>query len=88
VAPPKKKRHVFRWVFLAAQVLFLIWIITGLATTAHPSHCGSLDTQTCRSASDVGRTIGVGLVVFFWVAFDIIVGGTYAVWKLVSRKNS
>jgi hypothetical protein len=28
---PRKKRHVFRWVFLAIQALFLIWIITGIS---------------------------------------------------------
>jgi len=31
-APPRKKRRVFLWVFLAIQVLFLAWIITGAAT--------------------------------------------------------
>ncbi len=30
---PKKKRRVFLWVFLAIQVLFIIWIIAGTAST-------------------------------------------------------
>jgi hypothetical protein len=38
-APPvpaqRKKRRVFLWVFLAVQVLFLIWIIAGVAS--HPA---------------------------------------------------
>ncbi|HWG02604.1 MAG TPA: hypothetical protein VG164_12260 [Trebonia sp.] len=30
--PPKKKRRVFLWVFLIIQALFIIWIITGVAS--------------------------------------------------------
>jgi hypothetical protein len=32
---PRKKRRVFLWVFLGIQVLFLIWIIAGVAS--HPA---------------------------------------------------
>lgn len=32
--PQRRKRRVFLWVFLAVQVLFLVWIIAGLAS--HP----------------------------------------------------
>ena len=31
-APPRKKRRVFLWVFLAIQVLFIVWIIAGAAS--------------------------------------------------------
>lgn len=30
--PPRKKRRVFLWVFLAIQGLFIIWIIGGVAS--------------------------------------------------------
>lgn len=33
--PPRRKRRVFMWVFLAIQVLFIIWIIAGVAS--HPA---------------------------------------------------
>ena len=33
--PPRKRRRVFMWVFLAVQVLFIIWIIAGIAS--HPA---------------------------------------------------
>jgi hypothetical protein len=85
---PKRKGRIFRWVFLAAQLLFLIWIIAGLVSTGHPAHCQSLDQQTCQSAYNAGRGIGVGIIIFLWVAFDIIVGGTYAIWKLISRGSN
>jgi hypothetical protein len=32
VRAPTKKRRVFLWVFLAIQALFVIWLVTGLAT--------------------------------------------------------
>lgn len=37
-APPRrKKRRVFLWVFLAIQVIFVIWIIAGAATKTGPT---------------------------------------------------
>ena len=30
--PPRKRRRVFVWVFLAVQVLFVIWVIAGAAS--------------------------------------------------------
>jgi hypothetical protein len=36
---PRKQRRVFMWTFLAVQILFLIWVVTGIATVhAGPSH--------------------------------------------------
>jgi hypothetical protein len=39
-APPRRrKRRVFLWIFLAIQVLFIIWIVTGIATVhTGPTH--------------------------------------------------
>lgn len=45
---PKKKRRVFLWVFLAIQMIFLIWIIGGVATAnSTPSHAEVL--QACAN---------------------------------------
>lgn len=30
---PRKRRRVFMWVFIAVQVLFVIWLITGIASS-------------------------------------------------------
>jgi hypothetical protein len=86
---PKRRRRVFLWVFLAIQVIFLIWIIAGVhgATTA-PTDCGVLDAQTCQSATDAGAAIGAGLIIGLWVAVDIIVGGSYAVYRLSTRNRT
>jgi len=37
--PKRRKRRIFLWVFLAIQVLFIIWIVTGIATVhTGPTH--------------------------------------------------
>jgi hypothetical protein len=88
--PERKPRRIFPWVFLAIQVLFLALIVSA----AHSSHIQSvadcatqtaLSAKDCQSASDAGTTIGVGVLVGFWVAFDVIVGGTYAIIRLARR---
>jgi hypothetical protein len=37
-ALPRRKRRIFPWFFLAIQVIFLTWLITGLAQGTGPSH--------------------------------------------------
>jgi hypothetical protein len=95
----RKKRRVFRWVFLAIQILFVIWLIAGIAAThGDPNHClnqggaalggGQAGVDLCSNATDTGRAIGIGMVIALWVVVDVIVGGTYAVMKLAGRKQS
>jgi hypothetical protein len=72
----------FTWVILVINVLFLIWIIGGMASSSGPAHdCGSLDQQTCDSAKNVGTAIGVGLIVAFWAVVDVILGIIWLVTK-------
>lgn len=50
-APPRRKRRVFLWVFLAIQVLFIAWIIAGVAsTTPGPSAAA----QAAKQCADGG----------------------------------
>ena len=80
VAPPKEKRHIFRWVFLAIQVLFLVWIIGGLSATG--PECGpSLSAEACQAAQGIGTGIGVALIVALWIAVDFILGITYLIFR-------
>lgn len=83
----RKHRHIFRWVFLAMQVVFLLWVILG-AHAGQSTNCGTgMNASDCQSAKDAGTTIGVGIVVALWVAADVIVGGTYLIYRLASRKR-
>lgn len=43
-ARPRKKRRVFLWVFLAIQVIFILWLIAGAAMPA-PSSAGQVAAQ-------------------------------------------
>ena len=84
VAPPRKKRHVFLWIFLAIQVLFIIWLITGGASADHGvTHCTGPD---CKGATEAGSAIGIGLIIVFWMVVDVILGVTYGVYKLATRR--
>lgn len=84
--PAKPKRHKgFLIFFLLLQALFLIWVIAG-GINAQGVTCEGLSTQDCKDAKDIGTTIGVGLIIALWAATDIIIGGTYAVYRLVKGK--
>ena len=47
--PPRKKRRVFLWVFLAIQVLFIIWIITGAASNPSGPTAAQQAAQQCAN---------------------------------------
>ncbi|MFE0489435.1 hypothetical protein [Streptomyces griseoaurantiacus] len=87
---PKKRRRIFLWFFLAVQILFLILVIVGAASgSGTPDECRSLtgdDLKLCEDANDVGTTIGVGLAIGLWAAVDVILGFTYLIYRLASRR--
>ncbi len=96
---PPRRRRVFPWVFLAIQALFVIWVIAGVAgggsihsgavayCHAHPSQY--LPFSQCVSdyggGEKIGAAAGIGLIVAFWAAADIILGISYGVWRLARR---
>ena len=87
VGHPKKKRRVFLWFFLAMQIGFLIWVITG-AMSGSSTHCAAgTTTVDCHDAHEVGTTIGVGFIILLWALADIIIGGGYAVYRLAARRR-
>ncbi|MFJ7102483.1 MULTISPECIES: hypothetical protein [Streptomyces] len=89
--PPRKKHRVFLWIFLAIQVVFLIWVIWGIAQGGGtPEQCRGRtgdDLDLCDSASDAGTAIGVGLVIALWAAVDVILGITYGIYRLNTRRT-
>ncbi|WP_329338710.1 hypothetical protein OG252_24550 [Streptomyces sp. NBC_01352] len=91
IPPPKKRRRVFLWFFLAIQILFLIWVITGATSGSGTSEeCRGLTgdaLKLCEDAGDVGTTIGVGLIIGLWVAVDVILGFTYLIYRLATRRT-
>lgn len=109
--PAKGKRRIFPWLFLLANVAFLIWLIAGIAgggnsgADAHAqaiAQCSGTQWQgvfksyqDCvthygnglNAASDIGKGIGAALIIGLWVAFDVIVGGIYLIFRLATRNR-
>ncbi|MFE6223057.1 hypothetical protein [Streptomyces sp. NPDC057854] len=84
---PRKPRRVFLWVFLAIQALFLLLVILGASSGAGaPEDCGTLARETCNDAESAGTAIGVGILIALWAAVDLILGVTYAIYR-VSRRG-
>jgi hypothetical protein len=83
--PGKRKRkiRVFTWIILAINVLFLIWIIAGVSSVSSSACDPSLSQETCTATKEIGGGIGVLLIIFLWVAVDVILG---IIW-LVTRKK-
>lgn len=79
---PKRKKRIFMWVFLAIQLLFIIWIIAGV-NNASDNCAGKVgDALTlCQNATGVGAGIGVFFIVFFWLMVDVILGITYLITR-------
>lgn len=77
--PVRKRRHIFRWFFLAVQAIFLIWIITGATSAAHSS-CNGLSHEACTTAKQVGGGIGVLVIIFVWLAVDVVLALTWLVF--------
>jgi hypothetical protein len=79
------KWRPFTWVILIVNILFLVWIIGGIASSGGtPQDCGTLSEQTCNDAEAVGTAIGVGIIFFLWALTDVILG---VVWLVTRPKR-
>lgn len=93
IAPKPKKKRVFMWTFLAIQVIFLIWVITGIASghgTGSSAHQQAL--QYCagdgwqglfKSYSDCVTHYGNGLNTAGEAGTAIGVGLIVVLWVVV-----
>lgn len=79
---PRKKRKIFRWVFLAVQVLFLIWIFAGGSSAADncDGEVGSA-LEACQAGTAIGAGIGVALIIGLWLAVDFILAITWLIFR-------
>jgi hypothetical protein len=98
---PWKRHRVFLWVFLAIQVIFIIWLIAGTASTGgginasvvaqcHSQAVGMGMTQAqCVSylggAAKAGTGIGAALIVIVWVVVDFLLALIYGIYRLARR---
>lgn len=87
-AAPNRKRRVFLWVFVSVNIFFLVMVFAGaMSGNGQPADCGTLDAETCNTASDAGTAIGVGLLIGLWFFVDLFLGLVYAVVALARRSS-
>lgn len=80
------------WVVIIFNVLMLIWVVGGIASTGEgTADCKEeaatnqfLDDELCDDAAAVGTAIGVGILIFLWAAGDIILG---IIWLVTNGGN-
>ena len=69
------------WVINIVNVIFLIWIIGGIAS--RPSQVVPND-NLCINASDAGTSIGVGLIIFLWFLVFVVLS---IIWFMTRPKH-
>lgn len=80
------KWRPFTWVILIINVLFLVWIIAGVAGVA--GECANevgIDRDACEAGTAVGATIGVGIIIGLWAFVDVILGVLWLITKPKTR---
>jgi hypothetical protein len=80
---PKRKIRVFTWFILLVNLIFAAWLIFGIAGVAGGKCSPELSQSACDGAKALGGGIGALLIIFLWVAADVILG---IIW-LVTRKR-
>lgn len=73
------------WVIVVVNILFLVWVIGGIASTG--GACEGLtgsELDACEAGTAIGATIGVAAIVGLWVVVDIILG---IVWLVTNTRK-
>jgi hypothetical protein len=71
------------WFILVVNVLFLIWMISlGGAAAENCDDVTRAEMDACEAGTAIGATLGAGLIIFLWVAADVILG---IVWLVTNR---
>ena len=77
------------WLILIFNVLMLAWLVAGVGGAASSSNCSAitdeLERSGCEAGTAIGTGIGAGLVIFLWVAGEIILG---ILWLVTNRKKT
>ncbi|WP_296747310.1 hypothetical protein [Mesorhizobium sp.] len=63
--------HVFKWLFIIFNILMLLWLVGYWSQISGMIGHGS-DAEKAGGA--IGAAIGTSMLLFFWVAGDIILG--------------
>lgn len=75
-----QSRHIFRWVFLAVNVLFLVWLIAGVGSVDTTPPAGA-NAEAFEAGTAIGAGVGAMMIIFLWVSVDVILGIGYLVFR-------
>jgi hypothetical protein len=80
------KWRPFTWVIVIINVLFLVWIVAGVAGLADECADEAANLRdACEAGTAVGATIGVGIIIGLWAFVDVILGVLWLVTKPKAR---
>jgi hypothetical protein len=63
---------VIKWIFIAFNILMLIWIISGMVGAGQVSETAVNDAE--RAGAAIGATLGIGILLVLWAIGDLILG--------------
>ena len=63
---------VIKWLFIAFNILMLIWVIGGIVSVGEISETAVNDAE--RAGAAIGATVGIGMLLFLWGIGDLILG--------------
>src|SRR5712672_1376716 len=72
------------WVILVVQVLFVIWLITGISAVSDNNCSTDAYADACRAGQAMGAGIGIGLIIFLWALIDVILG---VIWLITNKSK-
>lgn len=63
---------IIKWLFIIFNILMLVWLISGMSSVGDQYNMAASDAE--RAGTAIGASIGMGIIIFFWVGGAIILG--------------
>lgn len=64
--------RIFKWLFIIFNLVMVVWVVMGLVSVGDVINETTSEAEQAGAA--IGGTIGVGILLFFWAAGDLILG--------------
>lgn len=63
---------LMKWIFIGFNILMIVWVIAGFSAASDSMQ--STVNEAEQAGAAIGTTIGMGMLMIFWVLGDIILG--------------
>jgi high-affinity nickel permease len=64
--------NLMKWIFIGFNILMIVWVIAGFSAASDSMQNTVNEAEQAGAA--IGTTIGMGMLMIFWVLGDIILG--------------